>query len=170
MPEFEEQYQKASEKAMQLLKIRLHGTAELARKLSLRGFNREVIEKVTADLTESGYLNDQQFTENFLDNLIRYKTFGFFGLKAKLMQRGIVGSEAERLLKEKLPLEAEKEIASRLLKKFEGADKINPVRSKTSLASADAQQHRTSNGIKLAQKLSRKGFRGEVISKILYEI
>lgn len=137
----------AYDKAVSLLKIRTHYSAELAKKLLLRGFKREEVSEVINRLTEQRLLNDAQFVQNFLGNLIRLKTFGFYGLKVKLMQRGIPGNEAEVVLKENLPLEIEKEIAQRFLDKQKETDKI-----------------------KLAQKMARKGYRNEVIREILNSI
>lgn len=132
------------DKATQLLKIRPHYSAELARKLGLRGFEKLDIDKVINRLAEEGLLDDAQYAQIYLDELIRNKTFGFYGLKAKLMQRGIPGNDAERLLKENLSLETEKEIAMRIVEREKNIDKV-----------------------KLAQKLSRKGFRSDVIHSSL---
>lgn len=132
------------DKAVSLLKIRPHYSAELARKLQLRGFKREETTEVINRLVENGLLNDAQFVEVFLANLIRFKTFGFYGLKVKLMQRGLAGNEAEVLLKEKLSIETEKQIAQRLVEREGKLDRV-----------------------KLAQKLQRKGFRNEIINSFL---
>ncbi len=132
------------DKAVSLIKIRPHYSAELAKKLTLRGFNRGDVEEVINQLFEQGLLNDEQFAKNYLDELIKYKTFGFYGLKAKLMQRGILANDAEKLLKENLSLEAEKQIALRVVERAGDIDKV-----------------------KLMQKLSRKGFRSEVIRELI---
>ena len=137
-------YQKAYEKAQKLLKIRPHHSVEIQRKLTLRGFDRNITSQVISQLTEEGLLDDARFAQLYLDSLTRHKTFGFYGLKAKLMQRGIAGQEAESLLKQNLSLEAEKEIALRCLEKSREPDKL-----------------------KRMQKLSRKGFRGEVIREVI---
>jgi regulatory protein len=134
----------AYEKAINLLKIRPHYSAELAKKLAWRGFEKLDIEKVINRLVEKGLLNDVQYAQMYTEELIRNKTFGFYGLKAKLMQRGIPGTDAESLLKENLSLEKEKEIAQRVVERAGEIDKV-----------------------KLAQKLSRKGFRSEVIHSFL---
>src|SRR3989338_11624723 len=110
----------AYEKAVGLLKIRPHYSGELAKKLTLRGFKRQEVDEVINRLHDSGMLNDAQFAETFLANLIRFKTFGFYGLKVKLMQRGMASQDAEVLLKENLSLEQEQEIAERLLEKLQG--------------------------------------------------
>ncbi|MEJ0021928.1 MAG: regulatory protein RecX [Candidatus Doudnabacteria bacterium] len=132
------------EKAKSLLKIRPHHSEELAKKLLMRGFDREQVNAVIAKLTDEKLIDNQQFAQNYLDSLIRYKSFGFYGLKAKLMQRGIDGKDAEALLKENLPIETEKEIALKAVEKSQEKDKA-----------------------KLAQKLSRKGFRSEVIREVV---
>ncbi|MBI4049810.1 MAG: RecX family transcriptional regulator [Candidatus Doudnabacteria bacterium] len=136
--------EKIYNKALKLLERRLHTRLELERKLLLRGYEGLLVAEVIERLTELDYLNDQRFAEIFLDNLIKYKTFGFYGLKAKLLQRGIASNEAEQLLKDKLPFEKETEIAQRVLDK-----------------------KREKNPVKLAQALSRKGFRTQVIKQIL---
>lgn len=137
-------YQKALNRALKLLKIRLHTTFELARKLKIRGFKPEIVERVIEELSQQGLVNDQSFAQVYLDNLMRYKTFGFYGLKAKLMQRGIDVKVADGLLNENLSLEQEAKIAERWLEKRRETDKV-----------------------KLAQSLSRKGFRTEVIRSVL---
>lgn len=132
------------EKAHSLLKIRLHHSKELEKKLLMRGFDRKETTALIDQLKTEGLLNDEQFAQLYLDSLIRNKTFGFYGLKAKLMQRGIAGNNAEALLKANLSLEQEKEIALRVVERNKNVEKI-----------------------KLAQKLSRKGFRSEVIAQVL---
>lgn len=134
----------AYEKAKSLIKIRPHHSEELIKKLLMRGFDRERINSAIQKLIEEQLIDNEQFAQVYLDSLIRYKTFGFYGLKAKLMQRGIPNRDAEVLLKEKLPIEKEKEIALKVAEKLQEKDKI-----------------------KLAQKLSRKGFRSEVIQQIV---
>jgi len=135
----------AYDKALSLIKIRPHYSQELAKKLALRGFKREQIQEVINRLIESGLLDDAHFTEVFLDSLIRFKLFGFYGLKAKLMQRGIESHDAENFLKDRLSLSLEQEIAERFLNKQSETDKT-----------------------KLAQKLARRGFRNEIIRKLTY--
>jgi len=134
------------DKAISLIKIRPHFSVELARKLSLRGFKSEDIKNVINQLRDQGMLNDDQFAQMYLDELIRNKTFGFYGLKAKMMQRGIEGSEAERLLKEKLSYELERELALKILDKSANLPKQ-----------------------KIAQRLSSKGFRSDTIRSVLQD-
>lgn len=133
-------------KALKLLEPRQHSVYELERKLLLRGYNQDLVSQVIAKLQDQDYLNDQRFAQTFLDSLIRYKTFGYYGLKAKLLSRGIASNQTEVLLKEHLPFERERETALKVLDKSSGQPKL-----------------------KIAQKLSRKGFRNDVIQSVLQD-
>lgn len=138
----------AYEKSLKLLKIRPHHSEELTKKLLVRGFGRDQVNSAIQKLTEEKLVDNEQFAQVYLDSLIRYKTFGFYGLKAKLMQRGIEGKAAEQLLRENLSIEDEKNIA---MKVVEG----------------EGRREKGIDKIKLAQKLSRRGFRTEVIQQII---
>jgi regulatory protein len=136
--------QKVYDKALVFLKIRPHSSSELRRKLIMRGFDKNIIEQTLLTLTSEGLINDEQFARAYLDSLVRFKTFGFYGLLAKLAQRGVERNYAEQLLRENFGLADEKEIALRVVEKDRKGDKL-----------------------KLMQKLSRKGFRSEVIREIV---
>jgi regulatory protein len=132
------------EKAIKLLKIRPHHSAELTKKLLMRGFSRDQIDDVIKKLQEENLIDNDRFAQMYLDELLRNKTFGFYGLKAKLMTRGIDSQKAETLLKENLSVEDELKIAQKVAERSKDLDKN-----------------------KLAQRLQRKGFRNEVIIKIV---
>jgi len=106
---------KAFEKALKFLEIRLHTEAELRRKLRLRGVGRDIVDKVIARLFEYGYINDLQFAEVYLDNLIRFKVFGYYMLMKKLLERGVDRGMVEKLLQENFSLEKEKKLAEKFL-------------------------------------------------------
>ncbi|MBX4205201.1 MAG: RecX family transcriptional regulator [Candidatus Doudnabacteria bacterium] len=132
------------EKALSLIKIRPHHSEELKRKLLMRGFGHGEVSETILRLTEQGLLNDAQFGQMYLESLLRYKTYGFYGLKAKLLQKGLASNEAEKLLRENLSLDLELELAAKLLRKGR-------------LLTRD----------QAASKLARKGFRSEVVSRAI---
>jgi regulatory protein len=101
-----------------------------------------LIEQVIANLLEQKYLNDSDFARMFAQNLVKYKTFGYYGIMAKLKQRGIANNLAQEVLDEELDLETEKKIAQKAIGK---SSKKEPM--------------------KLAQMLQSKGFRSQVISQ-----
>src|SRR5690348_13661905 len=137
--------QKAYDKALVFLKIRPHHSGELAQKLALRKYEREEIDQVIRELRAEGLLNDAQYAESYAQELIRNKSYGYYMLMAKLQQRGIPKLEAENLLAANFSPEKELEIARRVAGRERGTDKI-----------------------KLAQKLSRRGFRSQIISQIIH--
>lgn len=131
------------DRAVKLLSMRMHTRKELERKLLAKKFDRSEISKTLARLDELKLLNDEQFGEIFLGNLIRYKTFGYYGLKAKLLSRGIDDSLVEKLLDEHVSLEIETKIAQKVVAK------------------------NTKDKQKLSQSLARRGFRSAVIANIV---
>lgn len=106
------------EKAIKLLAIRLHTTGELHRKLKQRGFKDPDILPVLRKLEELDFLNDQRFAEIFIDNLKRYKDFGYFGIKAKLAARQIPHEIMAQTLGEFFTAADELVVAERLMKKL----------------------------------------------------
>ncbi|OGE73739.1 MAG: hypothetical protein A3I07_03380 [Candidatus Doudnabacteria bacterium RIFCSPLOWO2_02_FULL_42_9] len=134
------------DKAIKLLKIRPHHSGELTKKLLMRGFSREEVEGVIQKLQEENLIDNDRFVQLYLDELLRNKTYGFYGLKSKLMQRGIASNEAEAALKANLTFELELELAKKVLNKSGNLPKP-----------------------KIAQRLSSKGFRNDVIRTILQD-
>jgi regulatory protein len=138
-----DEFRKIFDHAVKLVSLRLHGSEELRRKLLLRKYNKNYVDLAINRLVELKVLNDEQFAENYLENLIRYKTYGFYGLKMKLLQRGLPQEIITRLLEEKLDIGEETKIAEKFIGKT----------------------HKEKD--KLTQSLRRKGFRSEVIAKVL---
>jgi regulatory protein len=139
----ETQIQKVYEKAVKLLGIRAHTSFDLKRKLQMKGFNREVVEEVIGRLIKERYLNDEMVALNYIESLINYKSYGFYGILTKLKQKGIDKGMAEKILAEKMDLETEEKIAKKFLLKNK------------------------STGSKAAAALKRKGFRTHVIFKVV---
>jgi regulatory protein len=141
--------EKVYDKAIRLLNIRLHTTGELFQKLKLRGFKPADIRPVIAQLEAQKFLDDQRFAEIFVDNLKRYKDFGFYGIKVKLLKRQIPAEIIERALQEYFTKEDEEAVARRLVSKLKARGR---------------QEWK-----KLAQALQSRGFRSDIIRKILRE-
>ena len=135
---------KVYQKAVELLSLRLHTTGELQKKLKTRGFKDEDIVPILHRLEELDFLNDERFAQIFVDNLKRYKDFGYYGIRAKLAQRQIPSDIAAAALKEFFTAEDESVVAKRLLKK---------------IAKKTYEQK--------ARALSTRGFRSEILRKVL---
>lgn len=143
----EELSNKVYDKAVKLLSVRLHTTGELYRKLKTRGFKDSDIRPVLQRLEELKFLDDQRFAEIFVDNLKRYKDFGYYGIKVKLLARQIPSDLVESALAEFFSVEDELVAARRLISKL--------------------KRQGRSDWQKLASSLQNRGFRSEVIRKVL---
>lgn len=143
----QELYNQAYDQAIKYLNIRLHTVGELSQKLKAKRFSERAILQVLRKLEELDFLNDERYAQIYVENLKRYKNFGYYGIKAKLMQRKIPSDIIARVLEEFLTEEEELEQAERFLAKLK-------------------RQQRDSYE-KLARSLSSKGFRSEVIRDVL---
>src|SRR3989338_2892116 len=139
--------EKIYDKAIKFLAMRLHTTGELRQKLELRGFKSGEIRLVLKKLEEQKFLDDARFAEIFVDNLKRYKDFGYYGVKAKLMERFIPSDIAESALRDYLSPDDELIVARRLIGKLR-------------------RQGRTEQE-KLMRSMQSRGFRSEVTRKAL---
>jgi regulatory protein len=84
--------------ALKLLGTRLHGSAELARKLTRREYGSTVIDDVIADLTRMGYLNDERFAKTKALSAAEHKQHGKRRAMVELMKAGIKGEVARKAL------------------------------------------------------------------------
>jgi len=139
--------QKIYDQAVKYLSVRLHTTGELYRKLKQKGYQDALIRPVLRRLEELKFLDDQRFAEIFTDNLKHYKDFGYYGVKTKLLARQIPSDMAEAALRDFYPPADEFAVARRLVAKLK-------------------RQGRKDRE-KLTRSLAGKGFRSEVIYKIL---
>jgi len=132
----------AYERAIKLLGIRMHTSFELSRKLKQKGFTESEVSDAIERLKQERYLNDDNTAESYLNSLINTKTLGYFGIKAKLMQKGIPNSTIERLLAENFTLDVEEKLARKYLQKSK------------------------KDGDKAILGMKQKGFRTEIIVKL----
>jgi len=144
------QFSKAYDYAVFLLGIRLRTEGELREKLRSKNYELGIIDTVIKQLIEQRFVNDRQYAEIFLDNLKKYKNFGFYGIKKKMMEKKLPPSIIESVLKEGLSVEEEMKIAKRFLKNY-----------KLQITNYGEKQ-------KIALKLRAKGFRSEVIMKLVF--
>src|SRR5262245_14123097 len=93
-------YDKAYSYAIYLLGLKLRTQGELRQKLRLKKYNAQVIEAVISSLIENRYLDDARYAEIYLDNLKKYKHFGFYGIKKKLMEKLLPAEIIEQVLRD----------------------------------------------------------------------
>ncbi|WKJ89306.1 regulatory protein RecX [Methylomonas montana] len=73
---------------LRLLARREHSRRELLDKLALRGFNRDEVEPVIAEMAEQNWQNDQRYAECYVRQRIQ-SGYGPIRLRYELQQRGI---------------------------------------------------------------------------------
>jgi regulatory protein len=145
-----ENFDKAYGYAVYLLSLSLRTEGELREKMRQKKYLPDVVDKVIKQLAENSYLNDQRYAEVYLENLKKYKNFGFYGIKKKLMEKRLPSAIIESVLNDGLTIEEEIKIAKRLLKRQQARGKRGEEKQKT------------------AARLKSRGFRGEVIAKLIF--
>jgi len=131
--------------AIFLLGLSMRTEYEMRRKMTLRGYDADVITQTIAKLYEEKLLDDRHYAEVYLNSLKEYRTFGFYGIKKKLLEKQLPKDYIEELLERELTFDDEIAIAQKFLAKQTSTDKQ-----------------------KLAQKLQARGFRMNVIAKLLF--
>ena len=110
-------FEKAYNYAVYLLSLKLRTEGELREKMRLKKYNADVINNVIHRLAENKYLDDVRYAQVYLDNLKKYKNFGFYGIKKKLMEKRLPSDIIEKVLADGLSVDEEMKIAKRVLKK-----------------------------------------------------
>jgi len=138
--------------AVKLLASRSYSVRKLKDKLKTRGYEREEIEQAIAKLIERRLLDDQRFAEGFVRTRLESHPRGRMALTRDLLSRGVSGSVARATVDHAVDADQEFQLARELVerkgKQYSGLDSITRRRRLTAL-------------------LARRGFRPDVISKIL---
>ena len=151
-----ENLQKAYDYAVFLLSLQLRTEGEVNKKMQERGYTEKVIGVTLARLKENRYLDDWRYAEVYVDNLKKYKSFGYYGIKKKLMEKRLPADIIESVLSQGLDEDEESQIAEKFLKKHKVTGKQKILNRSSAEADSDAKT-------KLAQKLRARGFRNGVI-------
>lgn len=142
------------DKAVQLLAVRSHFRAELAAKLTRRGYPEEEVEATLDRLTAEGYLDDRRAAEELTAARVERGGEGRRRLRAELARRGVAPAVVEETVAALTPeddLPAAREAARRW--------------SSRRPAGKDPRAEAAS----LARHLERKGFSHRAIVAVLRE-
>jgi regulatory protein len=161
-----ENLDKAYDYAVFLLSLKLRTVGEILKKMEDRGYGQLIIDEVIDRLKDQKYLDDAKYAEVFLENLKAYKNFGYYGIKKKFMEKKIPASLIDSTLQAGLTAKDEIKIAQRLLKKegIEVKQKKDEEENQYSTFNEEATKEKQT----LANRLKSRGFRGEVISRLLF--
>ncbi len=144
-------------KALALLKRRIHSRKELFTKLKRHFSETRLIEECLSDLEKKNLLDDNHFTELFVQEKVRLKKWSKSRLKSELFLRGISKDIIEEYLNKFFDSGLEKEKAFELTEK-----KLNQIKIRTSDRKVIHQ--------KLFVFLQSKGYDYELISEVINEI
>jgi SOS response regulatory protein OraA/RecX len=111
----------AEDKALLLLGRAPHSTWTLRGKLLRRGYERDLIDRVLARMTEAGYLNDGEYAREWLRQRLQRHPEGRPLLLAGLLRRGLERRTAEAAVDAVFDAEAEGAAIRFLLDKSGGA-------------------------------------------------
>ncbi len=96
------QYAEAKSAAIRLLASRARPKGYLIQRLQDKGLPREAIEQAVGDLERAGYVDDEQYARDRVEELIRKSKRGEFALIHRLIQDGLSRDLAERVVAERL--------------------------------------------------------------------
>jgi regulatory protein len=103
--------------AMKLIGLRKRSVFEITKRLEKKGFGKDTIEKTLKELEKYKYLDDEKFTEGWINDRIKLNPRGSFLVKKELKEKGIAESIINEKIKELFPEEKEIELAKSLAKK-----------------------------------------------------
>ena len=112
-----------------LLKIRLRSEHEVRERLKQKGFSSEIIEEATTYFCELDLLNDQHFTQRWIESRLK-KPYGFRRIKQELQLKGIapeiIQSEIDHAAENFVENDIVTELALHRVSKYHGVapDKI----------------------------------------------
>jgi regulatory protein len=140
--------------ALRYLATRPRTSSETARFLKQKAFPAHAIEQVIAKLREQGYINDQQFAKQWVDERIRLKPRGRRFIRYELLKKGVganMADEALAMVNDETEAMAALALAK---KKFAGKSQLQALELKR----------------KAVAYLQRKGFSSQAIRYALREL
>ena len=102
---------------LQFLGYRFRSKKEILRKLTFKKISKSTIDALIVKYEEKGFINDENFAESYMLDLISHHPQGNYAIKQKLKQRGISNESIKRLSEEYLSGETEHEMAIKELSK-----------------------------------------------------
>ncbi|NLP37865.1 MAG: hypothetical protein GX357_09455 [Firmicutes bacterium] len=97
--------------AYRLLSHRARTEKQIREALDRRQFTQTIIEQVVAELKRKGYVNDRQYTRDYIDFRLQGKPYGPLWLRASLLRRGVAREIVEEELHAVISAEKERKLA-----------------------------------------------------------
>jgi len=84
-----EELQRAMDSSGRLLEIRPRSTREVSERLRLKGYDDQIIDEAVAKLTALGFLDDAQFSRQWVDSRTRANAAGARRMRSELLAKGV---------------------------------------------------------------------------------
>ncbi|NQV13540.1 MAG: regulatory protein RecX [Parcubacteria group bacterium] len=149
----DKKYQAAFDYALRLLSRYPRTVHEIRTKLAQKKYQPDTIDRVLAELANTGQLDDQAYTTRWLEAQLQNRPCGRLLCRKKLGQRGIATELIDQALDEHYPPEKELELAQKM------------ARQKKEILSTRSDKKNRQQ--KVAFYLKNKGFPGNVIYEVL---
>lgn len=151
---FDENLVKCKSYAFDLLTARSHSAKELSKKMKIKGFNDEAINRIVELLEKLGYVKDEKFAKEWVESRMLNRPKGKIALEHELLSKGIDKTTVKRVVGEIDEVEEGKmawQLAKKRLKNYAGLNKITIKR-------------------RLYSYLLRRGFSSEITSEVLRKL
>ena len=108
---------KAKQAAVNLLSYRPRSIKEVSSRLVHKGWNQDLADRVTGELVDKGYLNDEEFADIFARDRAKNKCLGPIALKSELIKTGVAQKIIEQTIEAVYSQYPADELIQRLMKK-----------------------------------------------------
>ncbi len=148
-----EDYSRARQYVLNLLSRRLYTCHEIRAKLTQKGYETFITEKLIADLESKKLLNDSEFAQSWIEDRIAHRPRGPVVLRQELLRKGI-----------------DRELITELLKSLQSTDDQMILAEKALLKKKMYSKERDPRvrKRKIYQYLAQKGFSPEVIQETVH--
>lgn len=134
------------------LATRDHSRKELYEKIKRKGITDDVADLVLDSYEEMGWVNDENFAENFVRSKMRYERYGSQAIKYKLREKGVSQDIIEKVLEEVEPETEEENAKAIALKKALSTQKVEKQKRVNQIVGMLVRKGYSSNVWKIAQE------------------
>jgi len=93
-------FRRAKAEAVKFLALRLRSEMEVAKKLMEKGFDKNIVQKVTDELKSMGYINDRLYIQKYIYDRMKLKPESKRLIKYELMSKGISEADIDEVMKD----------------------------------------------------------------------
>ena len=112
-----DEFDKAKQAAVNLLSYRPRSIKEVSNRLVHKGWNKDLADRVTGELVDKGYLNDEEFAAIFARDKAKNKCLGPVALKSELIKTGVAQKIIEQTIEAVYSKYPADKLIQRLMKK-----------------------------------------------------